>query len=61
MTLVMKFGGTSVGNSQAMRETAALIQATKDEWGKVVVVASGMGSRPVKVTDLLLGGAQAAL
>jgi len=61
MTLVMKFGGTSVGNARAMRETALLIEATKDEWGKVVVVASGMGSKPVKVTDLLLDGAQAAL
>ncbi len=61
MTLVMKFGGTSVGNAQAMRETSGLILDTRDEWGNVVVVASGMGSRPVKVTDLLLGGAQAAL
>lgn len=61
MTLVMKFGGTSVGNSQAMRETADLIQSTKENWGQVVVIASGMGSKPVKVTDLLLGGARAAL
>jgi aspartate kinase len=57
----MKFGGTSVGSSQAMRETAELIEDTKGNWGQVVVVASGMGSKPVKVTDLLLGGAQAAL
>ena len=61
MTLVMKFGGTSVGSSQAMRETAELIEDTKENWGQVVVIASGMGSKPVKVTDLLLGGAQAAL
>jgi aspartokinase/homoserine dehydrogenase 1 len=61
MTLVMKFGGTSVGSSQAMRETAELIENTKTDWGRVVVIASGMGSKPVKVTDLLLGGAQAAL
>lgn len=61
MTLVMKFGGTSVGSSQAMRETAELIEDTKGNWGQVVVVASGMGSKPLKVTDLLLGGAQAAL
>ena len=45
----------------AMRETAALIEETQKEWGSVVVIASGMGSKPVKVTDLLLGGAQAAL
>jgi aspartokinase/homoserine dehydrogenase 1 len=61
MTLVMKFGGTSVGSAQAMRETAVLIEETKKAWGSVVVIASGMGSKPVKVTDLLLGGAQAAL
>jgi aspartokinase/homoserine dehydrogenase 1 len=61
MTLVMKFGGTSVGSSQAMRETADLIKKTKANWGQIVVVASGMGSKPVKVTDLLLSGAKAAL
>jgi aspartokinase/homoserine dehydrogenase 1 len=61
MTLVMKFGGTSVGSSAAMRETASLIVDTKDRWGQVAVIASGMGSTPVKVTDLLLNGAQAAL
>ena len=60
MTLVMKFGGTSVGSAQAMRETAVLVQQTKEQWGNVVVVASGMGSKPVKVTDLLLNGAHSA-
>ncbi|MFQ5436866.1 MAG: aspartate kinase [Anaerolineae bacterium] len=61
MTLVMKFGGTSVGSAQAMRETAVLIQNAQAEWGQVVVVASGMGSKPVKVTDLLLQGAHTAV
>ena len=61
MTLVMKFGGTSVGSEQAMRETAVLIQQARQEWGQVVVVASGMGSKPVKVTDLLLNGAHTAV
>lgn len=60
MTLVMKFGGTSVGSAQAIRETAELITQTKKEWHRVVVVASAMGSKPVKVTDLLLNGAYAA-
>ena len=60
MTLVMKFGGTSVGNAQAMRETAGLIQQTKKQWGPTVAVVSAMGSRPVKVTDLLLQGAHTA-
>ncbi len=61
MTLVMKFGGTSVGSAQAMRETAALILRTQEQWGQVLVIASGMGSKPVKVTDLLLQGAYAAV
>lgn len=61
MALAMKFGGTSVGSSEAMRETAALILQAKRKWGQVIVVASGMGSKPVKVTDLLLQGAQAAV
>jgi len=57
----MKFGGTSVGSAQAMRETADLILNAREEWGQVVVVASAMGSKPVKVTDLLLRGAHTAL
>ncbi len=44
-----------------MRETAVLIQQTQKEWGQVVVIASGMGSKPVKVTDLLLNGAHTAV
>ncbi|PIE80685.1 MAG: aspartate kinase [Chloroflexi bacterium] len=61
MTLVMKFGGTSVGSAQAIRETAELILNAKKEWGSVVVVASAMGTKPVKVTDLLLTGANTTL
>jgi aspartate kinase len=57
----MKFGGTSVGSAQAMRETADLILRAQKRWGQVVVIASGMGSKPVKVTDLLLQGAHTAV
>lgn len=60
MQLVMKFGGTSVGSAQAISETAALITNIQERWQDVVVVASAMGSKPVKVTDLLLDGASAA-
>lgn len=60
MTLVMKFGGTSVGSAAAIRETADLILQARDTWGDVVVVISAMGSKPVKVTDLLLEGAHSA-
>lgn len=61
MTLVMKFGGTSVGSAEAMVRTAGLIRQSIAAGQQVVVVCSGMGSRPVKVTDLLLQGAHAAL
>ncbi len=61
MTLVMKFGGTSVGSAAAIRETAQLVIDQLGRRPSVVVVASAMGSQPVKVTDLLLQGAQAAL
>jgi aspartate kinase len=58
MTLVMKFGGTSVGSAAAMKRTAELIAGAGE---RVVVVASAMGSKPIKVTDLLLQGAYSAL
>lgn len=61
MTLVMKFGGTSVGSARSVRETARLILQAKHEWERIVVVASAMGTVPVKVTDLLLTGANTAL
>jgi bifunctional aspartokinase / homoserine dehydrogenase 1 len=57
MTLVMKFGGTSVGSAGAIRGTAELVVRFRQEWGQVVVVASAMAG----VTDLLLKGAGAAL
>ena len=58
--VVMKFGGTSVGSAKAMQRTAELIKNTIAERGEVVVVASAMGTKPAKVTDLLLQGAYAA-
>lgn len=61
MTLVMKFGGSSVGSSEAMRRTAALVAHGQQTLGRVVVVASAMGTKPAKVTDMLLEAAQAAL
>ena len=56
MTLVMKFGGTSVGTPEAIRRTAALIKRSYEVWPHVVVVASAMSG----VTDLLLEGARTA-
>ena len=41
--IVQKFGGTSVGNAERIRNVAKRIIATKREGNKVVVVVSAMG------------------
>lgn len=55
--LVMKFGGTSVGSAAAIGQVAEIASAQQARWGEVAVVVSAMSG----VTDLLIGGAQAAL
>ena len=52
-TLVMKFGGTSVGSVDALVRAAQIIRDAKRDWARVVVVTSAMSG----VTDLLLGSA----
>lgn len=52
-TLVMKFGGTSVGTSEAMEKTLKIIDSAKNEWKNVVVVTSALSG----VTNWLLKGA----
>lgn len=54
--LVMKFGGTSVGTAEALRQAADIVRATRDDWPRVVVVTSAMSG----VTDLLLNSATRA-
>jgi aspartate kinase len=54
--LVIKFGGTSVGNASAIRQAASIAHDLQREGHEVVVVTSAMSG----VTDLLLNGAQAA-
>jgi aspartate kinase len=61
MQLTMKFGGTSVGSAEAIQRTVELVRQQAGEGHEVVVVVSAMGVQPVKVTDLLLQGALAAL
>jgi aspartokinase/homoserine dehydrogenase 1 len=56
-TLVMKFGGTSVGSPEALRGMAEIVRDIRREWRRVAVVVSAMGG----VTDLLLDGAAAAV
>lgn len=55
-TLVMKFGGTSVGSADALKIAAQIIRDAKRDWERVVVVTSAMSG----VTDLLLDSAASA-
>jgi aspartate kinase len=56
-TLVMKFGGTSVGSAAAMQQTVSIIAAERQNWLNLVVITSALNG----VTDTLLGmAAQAA-
>src|SRR5262245_36834070 len=49
-TLVMKFGGTSVGSVDALRKATQIIKDAREEYPRVVAIASAMAG----VTDLLL-------
>jgi aspartate kinase len=55
-TLVMKFGGTSVGSVDALKNAIQIIGDAKKDWGRVVVVTSAMSG----VTNLLLDSAASA-
>ncbi len=52
-TLVMKFGGTSVGSAEAIARSAENIRVVKKEWPALAVIVSAMSG----VTDMLLNGA----
>src|SRR5271154_7571841 len=54
--VVMKFGGTSVEDAQAMKRTADIVRGRREKGLEAVVVVSAMA----KVTDLLLSAASAA-
>lgn len=55
-TLVMKFGGTSVGSVDALTQATQIIKDAQDEYARVVVITSAMSG----VTDLLLKSASLA-
>ena len=55
-TLVMKFGGTSVGSVEALAKATQIIKDARDDYSRVVVVTSAMSG----VTDLLLRSASLA-
>jgi aspartate kinase len=54
--VIMKFGGTSVEDAQAMKRTVSIVRGRRDRGLEAVVVVSAMA----KVTDLLLSAASAA-
>ncbi len=55
-TLVMKFGGTSVGSPEAMAQCVQIVKSTAQNWPRQVVVASALSG----ITDLLLDTARRA-
>ncbi len=55
-TIVMKFGGTSVGSAQAIAQAALLVKQEAPKWDHTVVVVSAMRG----VTDALIEGARTA-
>ncbi len=55
-TLVMKFGGTSVGTPEAMAQSVEIVRQTRQEWPRLVVVTSALSG----VTNLLLDSVQCA-
>jgi aspartokinase/homoserine dehydrogenase 1 len=56
-TLVMKFGGTSVGSAPAIRSAAEIALDARRNWDRVVVVVSAMAG----ITDLLLESVRKAI
>jgi aspartate kinase len=56
-TLIMKFGGTSVGSAKAIRQVAEIARDAKAGWRNVAIVVSAMSG----VTDKLLEGARSAV
>src|SRR5678809_1125754 len=55
-TLVMKFGGTSVGSADAMKKTTQIVLEARADWVRLVVVTSALSG----VTNLLLDTAASA-
>jgi len=55
-TLVMKFGGTSVGSAEAMAQCVEIVKTASQKWDRLVVVTSALSG----ITDLLLNTASLA-
>ncbi|MCS6880541.1 MAG: aspartate kinase [Oscillochloridaceae bacterium] len=59
MRVVMKFGGTSVGSADAIRQVARIVAESRREH-EVVVVVSAMNAPDLRTTDTLIAAARAA-
>lgn len=59
MRVVMKFGGTSVGSADAIRQVAEIVRVSRHEH-EVVVVVSAMNAPDLRTTDTLIAAARAA-
>lgn len=55
-SLIIKFGGTSVGSVEAIRQATSIVQEQTKHWDNVIVVVSAMGG----ITNTLLSAAKAA-
>ena len=47
-TLIMKFGGTSVGSAEAINQAADIVVSYAGEWRQAVVVAAADATGAVK-------------
>ena len=56
-TLVMKFGGTSVGTAEAMAQAVENIRQSQKDGAQIVIVTSALSG----VTNLLMEGAERAI
>jgi aspartate kinase len=59
MRVVMKFGGTSVGSADAIRQVARIVAESRREH-EVVLVVSAMNAPDLRTTDTLIAAAKAA-
>ncbi len=59
MRLVMKFGGTSVGTSDAIRQVVEIVRDTARN-RQIVIIVSAMNSPDLRTTDSLIQAAYAA-
>jgi aspartokinase/homoserine dehydrogenase 1 len=60
-TLVMKFGGTSVGSAEAMSKAVGIVCRARSEWPRVAVVTSALSGVTNRLLDTAASAAQGDL